>query len=229
MPDLKLMSAEVCPFAQRTLILLAEKALAFEHLEIDLANKPDWFEDVSPYSKVPVLVHGDERIYESAIINEYLNEAFPEPGFMPDRPADRARARVWIDYDNVTFVPAFYKVLLETDADRRQALSDKITDGLLFLETQALAARRQGPYWLGEDISLADIAIYPHMERLAVLEHYRGISLPPSCGRLREWIATMQQRPSVMDTAHDDAYHIAAYAEYADNSADGTTARDMRN
>lgn len=228
MSDLQLMSAEVCPFAQRTLILMAEKGLAYEHREIDLRNKPDWFEAASPYSKVPVLIHGDVSVYESAIINEYLDETFPEPSLMPATSAERAQARIWIDHDNVKFVPAFYKVLLAEDEDRRRELADMLTDSMRFLETQALAKRNGGPYWLGEFYSLVDIALYPHFERLAVLEHYRGIAIPDECGALREWIAAVAARPCVQDTAHDDNYHIKSYSRYADGSADGTTARDMR-
>mgnify|MGYP002631250554 CR=1 FL=1 len=229
MSDLQLMSAEVCPFAQRTLILMAEKGLAYEHREVDLKNKPDWFEAASPYSKVPVLIHGDVRVYESAIINEYLNETFPEPPMMPESPAERAQARIWIDYDNVKFVPAFYKVLLAKDESRRQELADTLIESLRFMETQALACRKGGPYWLGDAYSLVDIALYPHFERLAVLEFYRGISIPDECGALREWMAVMAARPCVQQSAHDADYHISAYTGYADGSANGTTAKDMRN
>lgn len=229
MSDLQLMSAEVCPFAQRTLILMAEKGLFYEHREVDLGNKPDWFEAASPYSKVPVLIHGDVRVYESAIINEYLDETFPEPPMMPDTPAERAQARVWIDYDNVKFVPAFYRVLLTEEGSRRQELRDSLIESLRFMETQALANRTGGPYWLGKDFSLVDIAIYPHFERLTVLEFYRGISIPDECGALRDWMATVAERPSVQPSAHDTDYHIKAYTNYADGTANGTTARDMRN
>lgn len=228
MTDIQCISAEVCPFAQRTLIALLEKGVDYEHIEIDLRNKPDWFDAVSPYSKVPVLRHGDVTIYESSIVNEYLDEVFPEPALMPGEAGARATARVWIDFDNVKFVPAFYKVLLEQDADRRRDLAQTITDALRFIETHALGARGQGPYWLGADLSLADIAVYPHMERLCVLEAYRGIKLPDDCGRLREWLSVMAERPSVEHTAHDAEFHIDSYVRYADGTADGTTARDMR-
>jgi glutathione S-transferase len=228
MTDIQFITAEVCPFAQRSLIALLEKNIAHEHIEIDLRAKPDWFEQVSPYSKVPVLRHGEIRVYESAIINEYLEEVFPEPALMPADAAGRARVRVWIDFDNVKFVPAFYKVLLTDDTARRAELSQSITDALRFIETEALATGAGGPYWLGETLSLADVAVYPHMERLAVLEAYRGIAVPAECGRLKEWLGAMGERASVRKTAHDADYHIKAYANYADGTANGTTAKDMR-
>ena len=227
--DLKLVRAEVYPYAQRTRLALLEKGLEAETVEIDLRNKPGWFAEVSPYGKVPVLLHGKARIWESAIINEYLDESFPEPRLTPETAAGRAAMRIWIAHDDVKFVPATYKVLLARDDPERQKLyRDTILDAFAFMEREALASRTSGPWWLGEQLTLADLAIYPHMERLAVLEEYRGITLPPACGRLREWLAAMQERPSVRATRKDDAYHIAAYAKYADASANGTTAADMR-
>lgn len=228
MSDLEIISAEVCPFAQRSLIALREKGADYIHTEIDLRNKPDWFADVSPYSKVPVLRHGDVRVYESAVINEYLDEVLPQPALMPKEAGARAQARIWIDFDNVKFVPGFYKVLLAQDAARRSDLAATIVDALCFIETAALGARPQGPYWLGREFTLVDIAAWPHMERLAVLEAYRGIKIPKACGRLRAWIAAVAERASVKATAHDGDYHVRAYARYADGTADGTTARDMR-
>ncbi len=228
MADIQFITAEVCPFAQRTLIALLEKGVEHEHIEIDLRNKPDWFGEVSPYSKVPVLRHGEIKVYESSIINEYLEDVFPEPALMPADAAERAKMRIWIDFDNVKFVPAFYKVLLADDADRRAELATSITEALLFIEREALGTRAGGPYWLGEALSLADVAIYPHMERLAVLEAYRGIAVPKECGRLKDWLGVMSGRASVRKTAHDTDYHVQSYANYADGTANGTTAKDMR-
>lgn len=229
MSDLKLVSAEVCPFAQRSRLVLLEKALDHEIVEIDLRNKPDWFAAVSPYSKVPVLLDGETRVWESTIINEYLDERFPSPPLVPETAAGRAAMRIWIAFDDTKFVPATYKVLLARDEpDKRRLYTEAIVDALVFMEREALAKRAGGPWWLGDDLSLADLSIYPHMERLAVLAEYRGIHLPPECGRLREWIAAMQERPSVRATMKDDAYHVAAYSRYADASANGTTAADMR-
>ena len=110
--QIQLVSAEVCPFAQRSRLVLLEKKLSFELVEINLDNKPDWFTNISPYSKVPVLLHGDTAIYESTVINEYLDEIAPEPNLLPKSPQQRAHARIWIDFDNSRIVPIFYKFML---------------------------------------------------------------------------------------------------------------------
>ena len=79
-------------------MLMIEKELPFELTEVDLSNKPDWFLKVSPYGKVPVIVDDGETIYESAIINEYLEEKYRNISMMPEEPIERAKARIWMDY-----------------------------------------------------------------------------------------------------------------------------------
>ena len=227
MSKLQFITAEVCPFAQRSHLALLEKSLEFEHLEVDLASKPEWFEEASPYSKVPVLRDGDVRVYESSIINEYLEEAYPERALMPADPGQRAEARIWIDFDNTKIVPTFYRALLAQDTDGQREQADTLNEHLEFLESAGLAAH-EGPYWFGTDLSLVDLALYPHFERFSVLTEYRGIEIPVTCSRVRGWLSAMRERDSVQATAHDDAYHVAAYTKYADDSASGTTANDMR-
>lgn len=83
MSDIEIYSAELCPFAHRSRLVLLEKGVPFKLIEIDLQNKPKNFKTISPYGKVPVLKHGDNRVWESAIINEYLEDAFPEHPLLP--------------------------------------------------------------------------------------------------------------------------------------------------
>ena len=88
---IRLYSTYYCPYALRTRMVLEEKRLPYERSEIDLKNKPADFHKVSPYGKVPVLVEGETRVYESAIINEYLDEKYPDPPLMPPTPEGRGR------------------------------------------------------------------------------------------------------------------------------------------
>ncbi len=113
MAEIFIYSAARCPFAQRTRLMLLEKGLNFQLIEIDLRNMPDWFREISPYGKVPVLRHGEDLVWESAIINEYLEETYPEPSLFPNTPGLRAYARFWIDFANTKFTPWFYKLLHE--------------------------------------------------------------------------------------------------------------------
>src|ERR1700752_3164729 len=93
---LKLISHKLCPYVQRAVIALTEKGVPFERIDIDLANKPDWFLKLSPLGKTPVLVVGDKAIFESAVILEYLEETQARP-LHPADALDRAENRGWIE------------------------------------------------------------------------------------------------------------------------------------
>src|SRR5260370_42631271 len=94
---LKLISHRLCPYVQRAVIALTEKGVAFERVDTDLANKPDWFVAISPLGKTPVLQVGDVPIFESAVILEYLEETQPSP-LHPADPLKRAEHRAWIEF-----------------------------------------------------------------------------------------------------------------------------------
>ncbi len=225
--QIQLVSAEVCPFAQRSRLALLEKELSFELVEINLDNKPDWFTNVSPYSKVPVLLHGDTTIFESTVINEYLDEIAPEPNLLPTSPQQRAEARIWIDFDNSRIVPIFYKVLLAQDDQTQTELKLRMTDALRRLEQAGFPGREMGPFWFGSKVSLVDIAMYPHFERFNVLKHYRDIEIPDNYVKIHTWLEAMKALPSVQQTEKGGEYHIKAYETYAEATASGTTAKDM--
>ena len=97
MTKLTLISHKLCPYVQRAVISLAEKGVPFERIDIDLANKPDWFLKVSPLGKTPVLLVGDTAIFESAVILEYLEDT-QAPALHPADPLARAEHRAWIEF-----------------------------------------------------------------------------------------------------------------------------------
>ncbi|MDQ2694410.1 MAG: glutathione S-transferase family protein [Pseudomonadota bacterium] len=228
MSDITLYSAQVCPFAQRTRLGLLEKGVDFRLVEIDLDSPPEWFDRISPYGKVPVLQRGDDLVWESAIINEYLEEVHPQPPLLPKEPGRRAYARFWIDFANVRFVPWFYKSLLEQDPARQRKRLDEFRDHVLFMENAGMGHPNAGRYWLGDALTLVDLAFYPFFERLPVLEHYRGLGLPAECRRLAAWWEAMRERDSVRKIIHSPEFYLRRYAKYADGSVQGSTAQDMR-
>ena len=214
MAEIEFITAEVCPFAQRTHLTLIEKGLEYDHAEVDLKNKPAWFEALSPYSKVPVLKHDGAVVYESAIINEYIDDRFPEPALMPPDPRLRATARVWIDYCNTRFIGAFYGVLSAKGAEAQSTAAAKLTEQMIYMEDAGLGPLSSDPYWLGTEVSLVDMAYWPFFERLPAVTHYRGVEIPATCTRLAAWNAAMAERASVQRTRHDAAYYIKSYARY---------------
>jgi glutathione S-transferase len=211
MPTLKLYGANVCPFVHRARLALAEKGLEYEYVAIDLRDKPDWYDRVLPSGKVPLLEHAGNRVWESAVVCEYLEESFPTPALLPSDPGARARARIWIDWSSSALVPAFYKLLKSQDSAQCDSLKSELRGVLQKLE-DALAA---GPWLLGERLTLADLETYPWFERWPVLEHYRDFPLPSGLPNLARWREAMAGRPAVSAIAEPGDFYIEQYRVYA--------------
>jgi glutathione S-transferase len=228
MPILEIISSQSCPYAQRTRMALLEKGIDAKLTVIDLDNKPGWFFKISPYAKVPVIRHGETVVFESAIINEYLEEVYPEHPLMPRDPATRAVARTWIDFANVRLVPHFYKCLLAQDSDGQMLHKRKILEALEFMEFEGLRKVSDGSFWLGKDLSLVDLTFCPHLSRFPALSEYRGLEIPNEYNHLKEWLGLMKERPSVKKTSLNAEDYIQNWRKYATNTSTGTTAQDMR-
>ena len=223
----EVVSSATCPFAQRTRMALLEKDIAFSLTEISLDEKPDWFLAISPYSKVPLLRDGEAVIYESAVISEYLEEVCPDPPLMPADPVTRAKMRIWVDFANVRFIPHVYRLMMaqETLAQARQI--DHLRTALGRMEAH-LASDDAGRFWIGDALTFADLAFYPHLERFCAVEHHRGFAIPDDCPRLKDWLAMMSTRPSAREVARPPEILIRNWGKYAGGGGDGATARDMR-
>jgi glutathione S-transferase len=214
MSTIQLYFAKASTFSQRTRVVLLEKGIDFTPIEIDLQNKPDGFTQISRYGKVPAIKHGDVKIYESAIINEYLDEVFPEPPLLPSDPGTRAIARIWIDYANTRLVPAFNKFLRSKDTSEQEQGRREFTEALLYIEEEGLSRLSDsGPYWLGDKFSLVDISFYPWFERLPVLEHFRNFTLPSETPRLQKWWNTVRDRSSVQAVANPVSYYLERFTK----------------
>lgn len=216
MTTLNIYSAKACPFAHRTRLVLLEKGIDFTLTEIDLQNKPDWFTQVSRYGKVPAIKHGDNEIYESAIINEYLEEVFPEPPLLPRDPGKRAIARIWIDYANTRFVSAFSKLLRGKDAQEQEQGRQELHESLLYIEREGLGKlSHDGLYWFGDTLSLVDLTFYPWFERFPTLQHLRQFTLPPEATHLQKWWDAVRQRASVQAIENPVSFYLERYARFA--------------
>ena len=217
MGQIRLFSARACPFAHRTRLVLTHKQTPFELVEIDLKNKPAWFDaKLSGYGKVPALEHGEVRLWESAIVNEYLDEVFPTPALLPKDPGARAIARIWIDFANTRFAPAWTKLLhARTTPDAEQATSE-LAKTLSVLERSGFAAYGgEGPYFFGAEPSLVDFALYPWFERWPGLAHYRGFPVPAELTRLQRYREAFAQLPAAREHANSAEFYIQRYAAVA--------------
>lgn len=214
MSNVHLYYAKASTFAQRTRVVLLEKGITFTSTEIDFQNKPSGYTKISPYGKVPAIKHGDIAIYESAIINEYLDEVFPQPPLLPREPAAKAIARIWIDYANTRFVPAFNKFLRGKDSSEQEQGRREFLEALLYIEQEGLGKLSgNGSYWLGETLSLVDISFYPWFERLPVLEHFRNFTLPAETPRIQAWWNSLRDRDSVRAVANPENFYLERFAK----------------
>jgi glutathione S-transferase len=217
MADIRLFSARACPFAHRTRLVLSHKRLAFELVEIDLQNKPEWFDSrVSGYGKVPAIEHGEARIWESAIINEYLDEVFPEPRLLPSEPSQRALARIWIDHANTRFAPAFGKLLRAPTSSEQSTARRELVDELGRLEKNGFAQHAgEGPFFLGAKPSLVDFSFYPWFERWAGLAHYRGLQISSEHKHVNRWLDAVRQLDAVREHENPAEFYVQRYAAVA--------------
>ena len=164
-----LFSAATCPYSHQTRIVLAEKGITVEILNIDLHNKPEDLIDLNPYGTVPTLVDRELVLYESKIIMEYLDERFPHPPLMPVDPVSRAKSRLAmfrIEKDWYSLLPD-----LEGKNEKAAAKARKILRDSLTASSEVFAVR---PFFLSDEFSLVDCAIAPLLWRLP----YYKVELP---------------------------------------------------
>jgi glutathione S-transferase len=210
MADIELFTKASCPYAQRAHMALIEKGVPFRLTEIDTNDKPAWFKEVSPYGKVPALRHGDALVYESRIVTEYLDEAFPTPPLLPRTPAARAQARIWIDYCDSQLVPAMSAFFADRrDPEKQIKNREVLRQRFLFIEEEGLRKLSGGPYWLGAEVSLVDLQFMPMFERLPCYAEQWNAPTGSECTRLQTWIAKMRERPSHRQTARSYEEHMA--------------------
>jgi glutathione S-transferase len=214
MSEIEIYSAALCPFAHRSRLTLLEKGIPFKLIEIDLQNKPPNFKDISPYGKVPVLKRGDQRVWESTIINEYLDETFPAPPLLPQKTIQRAQARLWINFADTRLFAASGKLLYGSEPQDYAAIAKELIEHLHFIEQEGLQKMSaDGSYWFGKAISLVDLTYYPFFEQWAVLEHFRGVQLPTGLDHLKQWWEAMKNRESVRAIAHPSEFYLKRYGQ----------------
>ena len=182
--SLVLYNAPRCPYVARVRIVLAEKGIEYEVIDVDLDDRPAWLYEKNPAGRVPVVEEDDGRsLPESAVIMEFLEERYPEPPLLPPDPADRAAVRLLIFRDGDLTAP--YYALRRGDegaAEKLDAVLGRF-DGLL----------GEQPYLGGAEYGLADIALVPWFLRARDM---LGVELD-GFPALSDWLARLEQRPAI--------------------------------
>lgn len=190
-----LYSGQTCPFSQRCRFVLQEKGMEFEIRNIDLFDKPEDISTLNPYGTVPVLVERDLVLYESTIINEYIDERFPHPQLMPGDPLARARCRLFLfNFERELFK---HVLVLEDHSLDEQDKAVKSARKALKDQLSMLAPlMTQNRYFLGDDFSMLDVALAPLLWRL---DHY-GIDLPKSAAPIQKYAERIFSRPAFIES-----------------------------
>ena len=218
MESIKIYSSARCPYAQRTRMLMIEKEIPFELTEVDLRNKPDWFLAVSPYGKVPVIVDDDQTIYESAIINEYLDEKYISIPMMPEEPVERAKARIWMDYCTNKYLTLSRKLLVDHGNEELQRENKKkMKESLIYIEKECFEKNANGPFWLDNNISLVDLHYAPFFERFGAFKELFGVEWPEECIKISDWWSAIQKRDSYKMTVLPTEEHVDLYRSIMQN------------
>lgn len=191
MTNLKLISHHLCPYVQRAVISLSEKNVPYERIDIDLGNKPDWFKEISPLGKTPVLRVSETPIFESAVILEYLEETQEHP-LHPTDPLKRAEHRSWIEFGSAILndIAGFYLAGDEVSfATKVRALADKFSQ----LEGRTQAA----PYFDGHDFSLVDAVYGPVFRYFDTFDSIGDFGILTDKPKVAAWRFALRQRHSV--------------------------------
>ena len=190
-----LYSGTTCPFSQRCRFVLFEKGMDFEIRDVDLFNKPEDISVMNPYGQVPILVERDLILYESNIINEYIDERFPHPQLMPADPVMRARARLFLfNFERELFIYVHQlerREQVKEGAKLLEGARQQIRDRL----TQLTPIFVKNKYMLGEDFSMHYVAIATLLWRL---DNY-GIEMPKTAAPLLRYAERIFSRPAYIE------------------------------
>ncbi|QDC43342.1 glutathione S-transferase N-terminal domain-containing protein [Methylophilus medardicus] len=183
---MRLYSGTVDPYSHRCRIVLFEKGMDFEVIDVDLTNKTEDLAILNPYGEVPVLVERDLVLSEANIINEYIDERFPHPQLMPADPVMRARARLFL-YNFEKDLFSHIKDIESNDEQVSERARKVVRDNL----TQLVPIFAKQSYLMGDEYSMLDVAITPLLWRLG---HY-GIELPNQAAPLLKYAERLFSRP----------------------------------
>ena len=188
---LRLISHKLCPYVQRAVIALTEKGTPFERIDIDLANKAEWFLKLSPLGKTPVLLVGEVAIFESAVILEYLEETQPRP-LHPADPLVRAEHRAWIEFGAAVLsdIAGFYAA---PDEASFKAKTAQLEQRFSRLEARIAAE----PWFDGAEFSLVDAVFGPVFRYFDVFDQIADFGILADKPKIARWRRNLAARPSV--------------------------------
>lgn len=243
--QITLYTAKICPYAHRAEIALAETGLPFKKYEIDLKSKPEWYPQVNPIGQVPAITYGgpdvppdqpspdSAKLAESIVLAEFFNDLAPAHPLLPTDPVPRAKARYFAEAFSSRVSAHWYASCLNGEP------FDKLFDGLESLQSLLPA---EGKYAVGDEYTIADIAVTPFLARLEVALRedvgmfpigegpvgYKTLMTGPRFSRLRDYFANLKARESFKKT-FDENYFKQAFAVKCGDSRKARASRTTTN
>ncbi|NKC00662.1 MAG: glutathione S-transferase family protein [Pseudomonadales bacterium] len=192
--SLELVSFKTCPFVQRSVITLAYKDIPFKVTYIDLANPPDWFSAISPLGKVPVLKVGNETLFESAVINEYIDD-ISGGQLQSETPLEKAKDRAWIEVASSMLGNDYYlKVAID------KAAYEQHRDALALQFHRLEAHLGEGPWFNGSEFSLVDTAFAPLFTHQNIANARYSVIDPTTMPKVVDWSERLLSLPCVQES-----------------------------
>ncbi|KAF8633389.1 hypothetical protein AX17_004560 [Amanita inopinata Kibby_2008] len=223
--DLTYYSGWFCPFAQRGWIALEEREIPYQYKEVNPYKKEKHFLEINPKGLVPAIEFKGKALYESLIVCEFLEDAYPDhsPHLLSPDPCSRAYARIWIDYITKNMIPGFYRVIQSQEKEKQDAALQELYKAL-----RAFSEEIKGPYFLGDEFSLVDVAIAPWIVRDYLLEEYRGYTRDAVGEAWKKYAEVVEKRESVVKTGSLKDNYTETYGRYLRNDAQSEVAKAIR-
>ncbi|KAH7883284.1 glutathione S-transferase [Phlebopus sp. FC_14] len=243
--DLIFWSGWFCPFNQRVWITLEERGIPYQYKEVNPYKKEKHFlgkkknslytythvltriawVDINPKGLVPAVEYKGKALYESIILCEFLEDAYPSytPSLLPSDPFDRARARIWIDHTTKFIVPAWQRLLMAQTPETQDAARKELYDG-----QRKLAEQIKGPFFAGEAFTLVDVINAPWVARDYILAEHRGYDRDAVGNGWSAYAEAVSKRDSVTKTTSDRDKLQVIYDRYLRDEAQSEAAKAIR-
>ena len=191
-PNFHLITHILCPYVQRSIIILKEKNIPFSRIDIDLANTPDWFKQQSPLGKVPLLLVDENRaLFESAVICEYLDEVTPD-SLLPSDSLEKAYHRAWIEFGSsiLNDIGALYNA---SDSEDFQNIHVGIQQKFQLIEKEIIGT----PFFAGQQFHMIDAVYGPIFRYFDVFDRFADLNTFSDLPKCQSWRQTLAQRESI--------------------------------
>ncbi|TFK50941.1 glutathione-S-transferase [Heliocybe sulcata] len=214
-----------CPASQRVWIALEEKGIPYQYKEVNPYKKEDAFLRINPKGLTPTVQYRGKQLVESLILLEFLEDAYPTytPHLLPADPFERAQVRLALDHLSKQVLPAFFKTVQAQDKDKQKEELQEY-----YVALRKLVKEVKGPYFLGEEFSLVDVAMAPWVVRDYIIETHRGYKREEVGSGWKEYAEALEKRDSVVRTCSDKEHYEPIYGRYLRDESQSETAKATR-